>query len=205
MLQVDEKLVKLVEDIVVSYETQISAVGNVIDNTHQMLRESKAALGQVNSRLRETLADNASLRKTDFDNMIAEVLSQQEERHQEVRRALSEFTQVHRESARKLKGLLVDAQSGRPPDFRPALNEIQARQDKAEKEVIRLLKNAQANHERILAEARRLLNNNHLLKVEDFKASLSKLRTKEGDKVSEQAVKAGTLPELIKLRMLKEE
>jgi len=205
MLQVDEKLVKLVEDIVVSYETQISAVGNVIDNTHQMLRESKAALGQVNSRLRETLADNASLRKTDFDNMIAEVLSQQEERHQEVRRALSEFTQVHRESARKLKGLLVDAQSGRPPDFRPALNEIQARQDKAEKEVIRLLKNAQANHESILAEARRLLNNNHLLKVEDFKASLSKLRTKEGDKVSEQAVKAGTLPELIKLRMLKEE
>lgn len=205
MLQVDEKLVKLVEDIVVSYETQISAVGNVIDNTHQMLRESKAALGQVNSRLRETLADNASLRKTDFDNMIAEILSQQEERHQEVRRALSEFTQVHRESARKLKGLLVDAQSGRPPDFRPALNEIQARQDKAEKEVIRLLKNAQANHERILAEARRLLNNNHLLKVEDFKASLSKLRTKEGDKVSEQAVKAGTLPELIKLRMLKEE
>jgi len=205
MLQVDEKLVKLVEDIVVSYETQISAVGNVIDNTHQMLRESKAALGQVNSRLRETLADNASLRKTDFDNMIAEVLSQQEERHQEVRRALSEFTQVHRESARKLKGLLVDAQSGRPPDFRPALNEIQARQDKAEKEVIRLLKNAQANHESILAEARRLLNNNHLLKVEDFKASLSKLRTKEGDKVSEQAVKAGTLPGLIKLRMLKEE
>ena len=99
MLQVDEKMVRLVQDIVVSYETQISLLGLVIDSTYEILQESEVALAKVHNQLRKTLADSASLRKKDYDSMIAEIESRQEEGRLEIKRLLNEFILTHREAA----------------------------------------------------------------------------------------------------------
>ena len=179
MLQVDEKMVRLVQDIVVSYETQISLLGPVIDSTYEILQESEVALAKVHNQLRKTLADNASLRKKDYDSMIAEIESRQEEGRLEIKRLLNEFILVHRKAATQLKELIDDARSAGAIDFRTAIAEIQIRQDEAHKKVIRQLKSNQNEQEEIIAEVHRLLNNGNLVKVKDFKAVLGKLKVKQ--------------------------
>jgi len=179
MLQVDEKMVSLVQDIVVSYETQISLLGPVIDSTYEILQESEGALAEVHSQLRKTLADNVSLRKKDYDSMIAEIESRQEEGRLEIKRLLNEFILVHRKAATQLKELIADARSARVIDFRTAIAEIQTRQDEAQEKVLKQLKSNQEEQEEIIAEVHGLLNNGNPVKVKDFKAVLGKLKIKQ--------------------------
>ena len=179
MLQVDGHMVTLVQDIVVSYETQISLLGTLIDSTYIILHESEGALAEVHSRLRRTLADNASLRKKDYDSMVAEIESRQEEGRLEIKRLLNEFVLVHRKAATQLKELIADARSARVIDFRTAIAEIQTRQDEAQKKVISRLKANQDEQEEIIAEVHGLLNNGNPVKVKDLKAVLGKLKVKQ--------------------------
>ena len=179
MLQVDEKMESLIQDVVVSYEAQISLLGAVIDSTYEILQESEVALAEVHNQLRKTLADNASLRKKDYDSMIAEIESRQEEGRLEIKRLLNEFVLVHRKAATQLKELITDARSAGVIDFRTAIAEIQTRQDEAQKKVISRLKVNQDEQEEIIAEVHGLLNNGNPLKVKDLKAVLGKLKVKQ--------------------------
>jgi len=179
MLQVDEKMVRLVQEIVVSYETQISMLGTVIDSTYEILQESEVALTEVHNQLRKTLADNASLRKKDYDSMIAEIESRQEEGRLEIKRLLNEFILAHRKAAAQLRELIADAKSTRVIDFRTAIAEIQARQDEAQKKVISRLNANLDEQEEIIAEVYGLLNNGNPVKVKDLKAALGKLKVKQ--------------------------
>ena len=179
MLQMDEKMESLIQDVVVSYEAQISLLGAVIDSTYEILQESEVALAEVHNQLRKTLADNASLRKKDYDSMIAEIESRQEEGRLEMKRLLNEFILVHRKAATQLKELIADARSARVIDFRTAIAEIQTRQDEAQKKVISQLKANQDEQEEIIAEIHGLLNNGNPLKVKDLKAALGKLKVKQ--------------------------
>jgi len=178
MLQVDGHMVTLVQDIVVSYETQISLLGTLIDSTYIILHESEGALAEVHSRLRRTLADNASLRKKDYDSMVAEIESRQEEGRLEIKRLLNEFILAHRKAATQLKELIADTQSARTIDFSAAIAEIQAGQDETHKRVISQLKANQDKQEEIIAEVQGLVNNGKSVKAKDFKAVLSKLKVK---------------------------
>jgi len=179
MLQVDEKMESLIQDIVVSYETQISLLGIVVDSTYKILQESEGALAEVHSHLRQTMADNASLRKKDYDGMVAEIESRQEEGRLEIKRLLNEFILVHRKAATQLKELIAGARSARVIDLRTAIVEIQSRQDEAHNKVIRQLKSNQNEQEEIMAEALRLLGDGDSIKVKDFKAVLGKLKVKQ--------------------------
>jgi len=178
MLQVDEKMVSLVQDIVVSYETQISLLGMMIDSTYEILQESEVALVEVHNQLRKTLADNASLRKKDYDSMIAEIESRQEEGRLEIKRLLNEFILAHRKAATQLKELIADARSARVIDFRTAVAEIQTRQDEVQKKVLRQLKSNQYEQEELMAETLKLLGDGDSVKVKDFKATLSRIKAK---------------------------
>ena len=179
MLQMDEKMESLIQDVVVSYEAQISLLGAVIDSTYEILQESEVALAEVHNQLRKTLADNASLRKKDYDSMIAEIESRQEEGRLEIKRLLNEFILVHRKAATQLKELIAGARSARVIDFRTAIAEIQTRQNEAQKKVISRLKANQDEQEEIIAEVHGLLNNGNPVKVKDLKDALGKLKVKQ--------------------------
>ena len=179
MLQMEEAKSNVAEDILVSYEKQISTIGILVNNTHGILQESKVALKTLSSQLRETLADSASLRKTDFDHMIAMLESQQEDRHREIMGLLNEFILVHKEAAYRLKGLLSDARSGRMVDFRATLAEIQARQSDAQQQVINQLRVTQDDQEGLKAELQKLLNNGRAVRPKELKAALHNLTSRE--------------------------
>jgi len=185
MSTVKEEMTGVVQDIIVSYEARISIIGTLIDNTHRIMQESKAALGQINAQLRETLADSVSLRKKDYDSMIAEIESLQEERYREIKGLLNEFILVHKEMASRLKGLFDDARGGKAVDFRKALADIQARQDEAQNRVISQLSDSQQEQEAFMSELRKLLDNGGSVKARDFKAAISRSSARRKEYISQ--------------------
>ena len=179
MLQVNENILSLIQQILTSYETKISATGMLIDKTHELLQESEKSLEKVSGQLRETLADSVSLRKKDFDNIIGEMQSQRAERHREIKKALNEFIFVHKETASQLRELVTDNQPKNIADFKAALSDIQTRHDEKEEKVRRLLKDFYDEQEAIMAGVHRLLSNNKSVKVKDFKMVLGNSGVKQ--------------------------
>lgn len=183
-------MIGIVQDIVVSYEARISAVGALINHAYGIMHESKVALGKINSQLRETLADGASLRKKDYDTMMTETESHQEERHQEIKNLLNEFILVHQDTAAQLRRLLADAQAGKSIDFRKALAYIQAQQNLAQDKVIGRLNDSRQEQEEFMTEMQNLLDSQGSVKPKDFKAVISKFGVKQKEPDS-QEVNAG--------------
>lgn len=178
MPQVDGTMVGLVEDILVSYESQISTTGILIDTTYELLQESQRTSEQLSSQLRDRLAANSSLRKKDFDTIMAELQFRQTERQRGIKEGLSKFTRAHAQAAARLRTLLSDVNSGKAVDFKMALADIQGSQDAAEEKVVNLLKDSHQEQDEFMAEAHRLLSNDGAVGVRDLKESLSKLKTK---------------------------
>ena len=172
MLPVEENMIGAIQDIVLSYEARISTIGAVIGNTYGVMQESRSALGRVNSQLRETLAGSASLRKKDFDSMVAEVEAAQEDRHQEIDCLLTEFVLVQKVTASRLKDLLTGVQVGRQVDFKATLSDIQVRQEGVQTRVVDRLRACQDEQEGFVAELHRLLTSGRSITVTDFKAAL---------------------------------
>jgi hypothetical protein len=191
MLQVEENLIGAVQDIVLSYEARISTIGAVIGNTYGVMQESKAALVRVNSQLRETLAGSASLRKKDFDNMVAEIEAGQDERHQEIGGLLAEFVLVQKETAYRLKDLLTGVQVGRQVDFKTALSDIQVQQEEVQKRVVDRLRACQDEQEGFVAELHRLLTSGRSMRVSDFKAALRSFSARSNACKEEDSGKSG--------------
>ena len=61
---------RLAKEIVSSYESRISEVGIIIDNTHRILEDFKTKRNEMSNQLKEILAKEESLRKKDFDSMM---------------------------------------------------------------------------------------------------------------------------------------
>ena len=174
MLQPEENMIGAIQDIIVSYEARVSTIGAVIGTTYGVMQESKAALGRVNSQLRETLAGSASLRRKDFDNMVAEVEAGQEERHQEIGGLLTEFVLVQKVTASRLKDLLAGVQAGRQVDFKTTLSDIQDQQEGVQDRVIGRLRACQDQQDGFVAELHRLMASGRSITAKDFKAALRK-------------------------------
>ena len=58
-----EGMKRVAEEIVSSYQSRISTVAVIIDNTHQLLEDFKNKRNEINNQLKETLARGESLRK----------------------------------------------------------------------------------------------------------------------------------------------
>ena len=68
-----EDMKRVAQDIVSSYQSRVSTVATIIDNTHQILEDFKTRRNEMSNHLKETLAKEESLRKKDFDNMMKDV------------------------------------------------------------------------------------------------------------------------------------
>lgn len=105
-----EEMRRVAEEIVSSYQSRISTVAMIIDNTHQLLDDFKIKRDEMSNHLKETLAKEESLRKKDFDNMIKDILSHQDEREKEVRDLLKTFFEEQKEIAQVIKRNLAEGE-----------------------------------------------------------------------------------------------
>lgn len=175
----------LTNEVVFSYESRISEVGIIIDNTYRILEEFKTKRNEMSNQLKENLAKEGSLRKKDFDSMMVEILSRQDEREKQVKGLLRTFLEEQKEAAQTIKKNLAEGEKVRIDDFKKILQDIQARQKGGENEVNMMLKEFQKEHKEMAESLRALLDKGEVLRVKDFKEMVKNIRSRQIERTNE--------------------
>lgn len=124
----------IADNIVASYETRVKVVGGIIEDTHKMMDDFKEKREIMAEELQEVLAKRESLRKKDFDRMMADIISRQNEREKQVREMLENFRKEEEMVAEKLKKLLTKGEEIRIKDFKKMMADIRQEQEKRVKQ-----------------------------------------------------------------------
>lgn len=130
----ERNLKDLIKDIIASYDARVKVVGEIVEDTHKMLGEFKERREGMSKELREILAKSESLRKKDFDRMMADIVSRQNEREGEVRKMLEDFRKEEESVAEKLRNLLRKGEEIRIKDFKKMMFDIKQGQERKAKE-----------------------------------------------------------------------
>jgi len=178
-MAVVEDMKRVAEEIVSSYQSRISTVATIIDNTHQILDDFKIKRNEISNQLKETLARGESLRKKDFDSMMQEILFHQDEREKEVRDLLKSFFEEQKEVAEIIKKSLTGAEKIRIDDFKKMLQDIQAKQRARENEVSVMLKEFQTEYKEMAESLRSLLDKREAIRIKDFKDVMGNIRSRQ--------------------------
>ncbi len=184
-MSVVEDMKRVAEEIVSSYQSRISTVAAIIDDTHNLLEDFKTKRNEMSSQLQEALARQGSLRKKDFDSMMQEILFHQDEREKEVRDLLKTFFEEQKEVAEIIKKSLTGAEKIRIDDFKKMLQDIQAKQRARENEVSVMLKEFQTEYKETAESLRSLLNKREAIRFKDFKEMLNYIRAGQSQREEE--------------------
>ncbi len=169
-----EEMKNLTQNLISSYDSQVDAIGAIIDNTYQVLDDFKDKRVILNHTLKETLASGQSLRKKDFDGMMKGILLNQQEKEKEVKQSLKKFMEEQKRRAGELKDALT---KGEVEGMRKAQTGI----EKGVAEVKGLLKEYEKQQKELAEELKKLLTKGKDLKIRDLKDALRNLQnlTKE--------------------------
>lgn len=176
---------RLTNEVVFSYESRISEVGIIIDNTYRILEEFKTKRNEMSNQLKENLAKEGSLRKKDFDSTMEEILSRQDEREKQVKDLLRTFLEEQKEAAQTIKKNLSEGEKVRINDFKKILQDIQARQKGGENEVNMMLKEFQKGHKEMVESLRTLLDKGEAIRANDFKEMIKNIRSRQIERTNE--------------------
>ena len=180
-----EDMKRIAEDLVFSYQSRISTVSTIIENTNQLLEDFKTRRNEMSNHLKETLAKEESLRKKDFDKMMNNILSHQDEREKEVKDLLKTFFEEQKEIAEVIKKNLAKGEKVRIDDFKKMLQDIQARQKARENEVKTVLMEFQKEYKEMAESLRSLLNKGEAVRIKDFKEMVKNIRTRQTERTNE--------------------
>ncbi len=117
-------LKNLAEDIIASYDARVRVVGEIVEDTHQMLDGFKEKRQEMSDNLQGVLAKSESLRKKDFNAMMQDILLTQHKREENVKKMLADFREEEARVAEQLKELLKRGEEIRLADFKKTLGRI---------------------------------------------------------------------------------
>ena len=189
-MSVSEDMKNIVEDIVSSYESRIQNMSSVFDTACQLIGgfqdsslDARQERQEIKVQIREILAENEHLRKRDFDNMMQDILSIQDERKKDIRDLLNGYLNEQREKANalrenleKFRNSLAESEGQRVNEFRAFMQEIFAGQEKRKEEVISSLKEFQREQRETAERLRELLDKGKNLRIKDLKSVLKEFK-----------------------------
>lgn len=183
-----ESMRSFIQEIIDSYETRITAVGMLIDATHEMLQRFRDRRVEMSTELKEKLASSESLRHRDFDCMMQGVYLSQEEREKQIKHTLKDFLQERRQMAVQLKMLFADSrdkkvkeEKGRMEDFRAFFSEIKARHDAREREVTEMLQGFHQEQENLSRGLKGLIAKGESVRIKDVKEMLKRFHREDSE------------------------
>ena len=193
-------LKETVENVLASYETRIENLSSVfevsqslIDCLPESLLDNKQAKDRINIELRDLLAKNDSLRKKDYDKMMASVLSFQEECGEEIKDLVKEyFTEersvaiVLREALKECKDALTRGEIEKIKHVQSALKTLFTKQEERKNEIVSRLKEFQSEQKEIPRQLTDLVAKGEGLRIRDFKLMVSKIKTQRVERISLQ-------------------
>lgn len=191
-------LKETVEDVLASYETRIENLSSVfevsqslIDCLPESLIDNKPEKEKINTQLRDLLAKNDSLRKKDYDKMMASVLSFQEECGEEVKGLIKEyFTEersvalVLKEALKECKDALTRGEIGKIKHVQSALKTLFTKQEERKNEIVSRLREFQSEQKEIPRQLADLLAKGECLRIMDFKLMINGIKAQRVERVS---------------------
>jgi len=184
-MEIADDIKRLTNEVVFSYESRISEVGIIIDNTYRILEEFKTKRNEMSNQLKENLAKKGSLRKKDFDSMMEEILSRQDEREKQVKDLLRTFLEEQKEVAQTIKKNLAEGEKVRIDDFKKILQDIQTRQKARENKVSIALMTFQKEYKEVAKSLHNLLNKGEAIRIKDFKEMVKNIRLRQIERANE--------------------
>jgi len=182
-MSIADDMRKLTEEIISSYEERISVVGTIIDDTHRVLDDFRLQRNEMSAQLKDKLSKEKTLRKKDFDAMMADITAAQEVREQELRDSLKSYLEEQKNAVGTIRSKLKEHSSAKNEDgqsvsgnFKTTLDDIQARQRKRQDEVCNLLNEFREEHKATAQAMRELLRKGEEIRVHDLKLMLKNIR-----------------------------
>lgn len=186
----------LVEDIITSYETRIENIESIFNTTHELLQDfqksfldTKKERERISVKLRENLAKNESLRKKDFDKMMEDILSPQEERERQVRELLNKYITEQKEMVHTLRGnlatvkdSLAKGEARRVKEFQAFTKEVLAKQEARKEEVSSKLKEFQKEQQELTERLNEVFTKQKELRIKDFKEMLKEINARQKER-----------------------
>lgn len=171
----------MVREVVASYEARVSSVEQIVESTHEMLEGFRGHREAMRARLRETLAQAASLRRRDFDTMMEGILLRQEERERAIKETMRGYLREQREMAAALKQALARGEAERIGSVKELLKGIETRREEREGEIRALLAEFRREQEEMSRALQQLLSNGGSVRAKEFKATLRAIQARKGE------------------------
>ena len=187
-------------NMVASFGTNSQSIESLFDAAHQILEgfqnsffDTRQEREQINAQLRENLTANESLRRKDFDLMMHDILSAQEDRERHVREELNVYLADQREMIRslgenlaKFKDALAGGEAQRVKEFQTLLQGILSAQDERKNKVTSELKEFQMQQQELAKTLKGLLAKGRELRIKDLKRMLGEFRSQRQERIAEQ-------------------
>ncbi|MFH1415701.1 MAG: hypothetical protein ABIH89_06420 [Elusimicrobiota bacterium] len=179
---------KILKNVLTSYDEGVHSIGSIFDDAHLIIGSfQESILGadkerqKISEELKNNLSINEHLRKKDFDNMMKEIISVQDQTMEEIRRLFKRYLNEQKEAAYKLrknmeliKVSLISGKKIQSRELYEVNREAISDQEKSKKEISEKLIEFQNIQKALADDLGELLSKGKVLKINDFKVMLGK-------------------------------
>lgn len=190
--------VRLMEDIISSYEQRIEGVQSIFDTTRLVLADFQEGADQareeqelIHRQLRDVLARNEHLRNKDYDLMIQRIVEPRREQEKEVRALLNEFLAEQQRLAVSLKECygqirdqLAKGNTRKVLELLKSIKELLAEQARCKQALTSNLREAQSDQQATVMLVKQLLVKGNTLRIKDFKDMLTQIQTQARGRIA---------------------
>jgi hypothetical protein len=180
-VETGERLKALANSVIDSYEMRVRTVNGLMEQAYAFLRSFELELEEMIGRLRDNLARGESLRKADFDRMMADLTEKRLSRQLAAEAVLSRFQREEMEMIDRLRTIIVSGGHSSLNDMEAIRDDILNRQRERETGVVQALKRIQVEQEELRTAIKSLLSKGESIKIRDFKRMLKSLRVQQVD------------------------
>jgi len=183
-MQESSEFHNLIEEIVNSYEVKVKAVLYLIKQVVQKVKIFHKEQIKMSDKLKDILARNQSLRRKDFDTMIANIRIQQAQREKEITQMVENFYEEEKEMVARMREML----SGKTPctlkEFEFLRKKMLEHPKERERQLSRMLKNFHRDQEQLAWALRKLIEKGPAVRIKDFKAMIKAFHIEHHDQIS---------------------
>jgi len=134
------------EDIIASYDMRIKAVGELVKDTHKMLKGFRTEHKEMSAALKAELAKGEQSRLKDFKAMMSDIEKTLADLTKNVSNMIKGFQKDHKAMADELEAGLEQGETQRLKDFQKMMSDIQKDIKEIETFVANKLKEFDAAH-----------------------------------------------------------
>lgn len=167
-----DKLRESVYGIINSYEQKVNSVISLMKEVKKRIEDSYNEQALVMGRLKNTLAQYQSVRKSDFNSLINPIIDQQNRKKEEIHRILENFCKEEKNTADQLRSILTGDSSSNWEEFEILKERLLNRPSEREVRISRLLKDFHCDQEELNIVLRQMLEKDTNVRYKDLKAAI---------------------------------